>query len=138
IIYDISFEIYNRKFFAKFLNNFINQLTPFFFFLIGGSLVIYGDLSFGALVAVLAAYKDLASPWNELLIYYQAKEDARIKYEQVIEQFQPAGALDEKLLLAEPDPPGRLQGEIVASNMTLLEDDGKVVIDGVSFTLPLN
>jgi len=66
-IYDIRFEIYRRKFFVKFLNNFIAQLTPFFFYSIGGYLVIRGSLSFGALVAVLAAYKDLASPWKELL-----------------------------------------------------------------------
>ena len=58
-IYDIRFEIYQRKFFVKFLNNFIAQLTPFFFYSIGGYLVIRGNLSFGALVAVLAAYKDL-------------------------------------------------------------------------------
>src|SRR5215469_6862050 len=31
-IYDIRFEIYNRKFFVKFLNNLIGNLTPFFFY----------------------------------------------------------------------------------------------------------
>ena len=46
-IYDIRFEIYQRKFFVKFLNNFMGQLTPFFFFLIGGYLVIHGSLSRG-------------------------------------------------------------------------------------------
>jgi len=56
-IYDIRFDIYNRKFFVKFLNNLINQLTPFFFFVIGGYFVIVGELSFGALVAVLAAIR---------------------------------------------------------------------------------
>ena len=66
-IYDIRFEIFQRKFFIKFLNNFLAQLTPFFFYPIGGYLVIRGELSLGALVAVLAAYKDLASPWKELL-----------------------------------------------------------------------
>src|SRR5436853_4766320 len=54
-IYYLRFEIYNRKFFVKFLNNFLNQLTPFFFYLIGGSFVIVGELSFGALVAGIAA-----------------------------------------------------------------------------------
>ena len=73
-IYDIRFEIYKRKFFVKFLNNFIGQLTPFFFYSIGGYLVIRGNLSFGALVAVLAAYKDMASPWKELLDFYQQKK----------------------------------------------------------------
>src|SRR6267154_1442486 len=88
VIYDIRFEIYRRKFFTKFLNNFIGQLTPFFFYSLGGYLVIKGDLSFGALVAILAAYKDLASPWKELLDFYQIKENSRITYEQIVEQFQ--------------------------------------------------
>src|SRR5581483_4059897 len=97
-IYDIRFEIYRRKFFVKFLNNFIGQLTPFFFYSIGGYLVIRGNLSFGALVAVLAAYKDMASPWKELLDFYQQKETSRILYEQIVEQFQPAGLTDTELM----------------------------------------
>ena len=76
-IYDIRFEIYQRKFFVKFLNNFLMQLTPFFFFSIGGYLVIHGSLSLGALLAVLIAYKDLASPWNELLTFYQSFQDSQ-------------------------------------------------------------
>ena len=71
VIYDIRYEIFRRKFFIKFLNNFIAQITPFFFYSIGGYLVIKGDLTFGALVAILAAYKDLSAPWKELLTYYQ-------------------------------------------------------------------
>ena len=34
-IYDIRFEIYQRKFFVNFLNIFIAQLQPFFFYVIG-------------------------------------------------------------------------------------------------------
>jgi ABC-type multidrug transport system fused ATPase/permease subunit len=137
-IYDIRFEIYQRKFFVKFLNNFIAQLTPFFFYAIGGYLVIRGNLSFGALVAVLAAYKDLASPWKELLDFYQIKEDSRIKYEQIAEQFQPAGMIDARLQLAEPEELEPLTGEIVVSNLSLAEDDSSRVLDGVSFTVSLD
>ena len=63
--------------------------------MIGGYLVIKGDLTFGALVAILAAYKDLSSPWKELLTYYQRLADSKIKYDQVIEQFDPNGILPE-------------------------------------------
>lgn len=138
LIYDIRYEIYRRKFFVKFLNNFINQLTPFFFYSIGGYLVIKGSLSFGALVAVLAAYKDLASPWKELLDYYQQKEDNRIKYEQIIEQFQPEGMLDPALLTDPAEPIAALGGPIHASGLTLIEEDGKAVVEGVSFEIPLD
>jgi putative ABC transport system ATP-binding protein len=137
-IYDIRFEVYRRKFFIKFLNNFLAQLTPFFFFSIGGYLVIRGNLSFGALVAVLAAYKDLASPWKELLDFYQQKEDSRIKYAQIIEQFQPAGLADARLLLEEPESIPHLEGELSASNLSLAEDDRSRVVDAVTFNVRLD
>jgi ABC-type multidrug transport system fused ATPase/permease subunit len=137
-IYDIRFEIYKRKFFAKFLNNFIGQLTPFFFYSLGGYLVIKGDLSFGALVAILAAYKDLASPWKELLDFYQIKENSRITYEQIVEQFQPSGMTDAKLLLAEPEQVMPLTGELSVANVSLAEDDRSRVVDAVSFTVRLD
>jgi len=136
-IYWIRFEIYRRKFFIKFLNNFIDKLTPFFFFSIGGYLVIVGQLSFGALVAVLAAYKELAGPWKEMLAWYQQKEDIRIKYDQVIEQFEPHGLLNEEMLLADLSDHQVLDGEIVASNVTIAEDDGTRPLDGVSLTIPI-
>lgn len=135
-IYDIRFEIYRRKFVIKFLNNFIAQLTPFFFYALGGYLVIMGDLTLGALVAVLAAYKDLSAPWKELLAYYQRKEDARIKYEQVIEQFDLPEIMAAETQLAEPDQPMPLDGELRASNLSLVDDDGEVQFEGVSLTLP--
>jgi len=69
-LFMLRFEVYQKKFFMKFINNFITQLTPFLFYAVGGYLVINGQISLGALVAALAAYKDLSSPWKELLAYY--------------------------------------------------------------------
>lgn len=137
-VYDIRFEIYQRKFFIKFLNNFINQLTPFFFYSIGGYLVITGGLSFGALVAVLAAYKDLASPWKELLDWYQQKEDTRIKYEQVIEQFVVADLLDDRLLTADPPADARVTGALSLANIRFGEDGGAKVLEEITCDIPLD
>ena len=136
-IYDIRLEIYNRKFFVKFLNNLIGNLTPFFFFAIGGYFVIKGSLSFGALVAVLAAYKDMSSPWKELLDYYQNQQDVAIKYEQVVEQFQVADMLDKRLLLEIPERIEPFSGEVVAANLEVVDDDGIHLLEGVDFTFPL-
>jgi putative ABC transport system ATP-binding protein len=138
IIYDIRFEIYQRKFFTKFLNNFIGQLTPFFFYSIGGYLVIKGTLSFGALVAVLAAYKDLASPWNELLNFYQNNQNSTLTYDQIVEQFAPANMVDDKLLLAEPETVPHLTGELAVANLSLAGDDKSRLLDAVSFTMALD
>jgi ABC-type multidrug transport system, ATPase and permease components len=136
-IFDIRFRIYRKKFFIKFLNNFIAQLTPFFFYSIGGYLVIRGELSFGALVAVLAAYKDLSSPWKELLDWYQQKEDARIKYEQLVEQFDVPGMLDEQLQTPPEGEVPHLQGPVVASNLGYEDEGGVRLIDSVSFHFAL-
>ena len=136
-IYDIRVKIYRQKFLIKFLNNFIAQITPFFFYSIGGYLVIRGSLSFGALVAVLAAYKDLASPWKELLDYYQNKEDARVKYDLLYEMFEPPGMLDARLLSEDPPEGVTFEGELLASNLDLTEpDEGEGVFSG-ALTLKL-
>ena len=116
--FKIRYEIYNRKYFIKFLNNFLNQLTPFFFYMIGGYLVIEGSLSIGALLAVIAAYKDLAGPWKELLDYYQLVADVNVKYQTVVENFDPADIY----------PVERLVGD---ERVSL---DGDVVLNAVSFT----
>src|SRR5262249_32973960 len=63
--------------------------------------------------------------------------DSRIKYEQIVEQFQPAGMTDARLLLAEPESIPELRGEIAVANLSLAEDDRSRVVDGVSFTVPV-
>lgn len=83
-IEQIRRQIHRSKFFIKSLNNFLTALTPFFFYSIGGYLVIEGRLTLGALVAVLAAYKDFSAPLRELFRYYQTTEDVRIRYEEML------------------------------------------------------
>ena len=129
-IFNIRHEIYRRKFTIKFINNFINQLTPFFFYSIGGYLVIIGQISFGSLVAVLAAYKDMAGPWRELLVYYQLKEDSRIKYKQVIEQFQPTAMLDPQL--QDQEPSDSIRGNLELTNVGFEETSNHRLIESLS------
>jgi ABC-type bacteriocin/lantibiotic exporter with double-glycine peptidase domain len=59
------------------------NLTPFFFYTIGGYLVLDQNLSLGALVASLASYKDLAPALRELFNYYQRNQDAKLRYFEV-------------------------------------------------------
>jgi len=131
----LRLDIFRKKFFIKFLNNFLAQLTPFFFYSIGGYLVITGSMSIGALVAVLAAYKDLSAPWKELLKYYQTMEDSRIKYEQLVEQFHPAGMIDEQRIDVPPTTLQWLDGPISASNLFYEEEEGMAAVNGAFFSL---
>ena len=133
-IYRIRFDIYRKKFFIKFLNNFLAQLTPFFFYAIGGYFVIIGKLSLGALVAVLAAYKDLSAPWKELLKFYQITEDTRVKYKQIIEQFQPDHMLNPELQKTSTDI-NEISGPINVASVSYSEDEFVKPIDSVSFTI---
>ena len=137
-IYGVRERIYRKKFVIKFLNNSIQQLGPFCFYSIGGYFVIHGHLEIGTLVAAIAAHKDLAAPWKELLAYYQMQADASIKYEQVVSQFSPAGIRDPEYQMVEPDKLEPLTGELAAANLTLIDDQEASVVDGVSFRLSLN
>jgi putative ABC transport system ATP-binding protein len=110
--FKIRYVGFQLRFLIKFINNFINQLTPFFFYSIGGYLVIKGELSFGALVAVLAAYKDLAGPWKELLDFYQARADVEIKYQTVIENFDIPDLKSVELLTDDAEGAEELKGDI--------------------------
>lgn len=134
-IYGIRYDIYRRKFLIKFLNAFLGQLTPFFFFSMGGYLVIKGDLTLGALVAVLAAYKDLASPWKELLNYYQQQAAVRVKYEQVVRNFAPAKLMPEPPLKAEMDAYVGPLGDLEVANVTLVDDFDIKILDHVSLAI---
>jgi putative ABC transport system ATP-binding protein len=138
-VFWIRFDIYKKKFLIKFINNFIAQLGPFFFFTIGGYLVIKGDVTLGALVAIVGAHKEMSSPWKELLTYYQTMYDVKIKYEQTVMQFVPPGLVDERRLEADP-PEGaeaRLQGPLRVQGLTLAEEGEDPIIDGLSLELPL-
>jgi putative ABC transport system ATP-binding protein len=137
-IYNIRFDIYQKKFFIKFLNNFIAQFTPFLLLTVGGTLVIWGDLSIGSLVAVLIAYKDLSPPWKELLAHYQIAMDARIKYDQLIDQFKPANMLNEALQRNAPDGIDNLSGNFEASNVIVEADGGFNVLDGINTQIALD
>ena len=139
-IYDIRYEIFRRKFFIKFLNNFLAQLTPFFFYSIGGYLIIEGRLSFGAMVAVLAAYKDMSAPWKELLAYYQQQADSRIKYDQVVRQFDPPGMIEERLQVKEQEPLPALgpESRIAFENAAYAEDEISQPVRGATFSLGLD
>ncbi len=136
-IYDIRFLIYRKKFVIKFLNNFLAQMTPFFFYSIGGYLVIRGNLSFGALVAVLAAYKDLSSPWKDLLSYYQGMENARIKYQQLAEQFRPNGMLEPSQQGGSPAVKPLLNVPLTGNFLKLDGDNAITILDGATFQMNL-
>ncbi|PKH06090.1 ABC transporter transmembrane domain-containing protein [Moritella sp. Urea-trap-13] len=135
-LFGIRFEIYQKKFFMKFLNNFINQLTPFFFYSVGGYLAIQGEITVGALVAALAAYKDLSSPWKELLAYYNQTQDMALRWEVVTERFSSKTLVNDALFDGEPDTKTCLNGDIELKNVTVRDEDGHAILEDINLTIP--
>ena len=133
-LFAIRFEIFQKKFFMKFLNNFIGQLTPFFFYSIGGYLTIQGEVTVGALVAALAAYKDLSSPWKELLAYYNQSADMSLRWETIMERFAPDGMVNRALFDGEPKEMPSLDGDVVLSNIRVQDADGNMVLEDIDVT----
>jgi putative ABC transport system ATP-binding protein len=137
-IFKIRFDLYNKKFVAKFWNNILSQSTPFAIYLLGGYFAITGKMDVGAVVGVLLAYKDLPSPIKELIDWDQQRQDVQIKYEQVIDQFQPEGMMPPELQALPDGPPPPLGNELVLSGVTITEDGRVKQLDAVSLVVPTN
>ncbi|MEM7089659.1 MAG: ABC transporter transmembrane domain-containing protein [Pseudomonadota bacterium] len=135
-LFEIRFKIYNKKFFMKFLNNLITQITPFLFYSVGGYLAITGEVTVGALVAALGAYKDLSGPWKELLAYYNQVQDMSLRWEVVTERFAPANMVPEDLFVGEPETVPHLAGDIELRNVTVRDGDGKTILEDLDLTIP--
>ncbi len=135
-LYDLRLEIYKKKFFMKFLNNFITNLTPFFFYSVGGLLVLEGEVSLGALVAALAAYKDLASPWKELLAYYNQTQDMSLRWDVIRERFAPSGMVEASLMEGEPEKISHLTGDVKLQDVSVRDADGNLVLEELNAVFP--
>lgn len=130
-LFDIRYALYKRKFAVKFLNNLLAQVTPFFFYSIGGYFALMGRLDIGQLVAVIGAYRDLPPPIKELIDWDQQRNDVSIKYDQVISQFNS----DDTLVLDEDAAVAPLPatGEIQVEALQLLDNRGQPLLTPLSF-----
>lgn len=136
-LFDLRFRIYKWKFMVKFLNNLLSQITPFFFYAVGGYFALQGKLDIGQLVAVIAAYRELPPPLKELIDWDQQRLDVQIKYDQIIQQFLP-----ERLIPVELTDPTRgqdapLAGPLEFKNLRVVDPHGSTIIDNMSLTAPL-
>lgn len=135
--YELNVQISSARYFVNILNQFFSQLTPFFFLLIGGYLVIQGEFSLGSLVAVLAAHKDMYAPWKDLIDYYQKAQDARVKYDQLFEFFQHPSLLPVSILHS--DIPENLNDyrRIAFNDVSTVDDSGLSRLEKASLRLTL-
>jgi len=86
-LFFIRFELYQRKFIVKFINNLLIQMLAIFFYAVGGYLAITGVLDIGQLLGVIVAYKDLPAPVRGLIDQDQKRLTVEVRYKQIVEQF---------------------------------------------------
>ncbi len=131
-IFSIRYDLYRWKFLVKFINNFLAQITPFFFYILGGYFVLLGRLDLGQLVAVIAAYKDLPGPLKELIDWDQARQDMQVKYAQVCQQFNVEPLINHDIQAIPPQPVEALSSAIVINNLSLNDASGARLLDHVT------
>ncbi|MFT7576907.1 MAG: putative ABC transport system ATP-binding protein [Alphaproteobacteria bacterium] len=134
-LFTIRADLYKRKFAVKYLNNILAQVTPFFFYSIGGYLALRGSLDLGQLVAVIGAYRDLPPPIKELIDWDQRRADVTIKYEQVISQFSGRELLPDESDVAD-DKPVPNDAPLIIRDLTVLDQRGTAQIAGASLSVP--
>jgi ABC-type multidrug transport system fused ATPase/permease subunit len=138
-IFKVRLKIYNLKYLVKWINNFLEKFGVFVLLLIGGWLIIHRPDQFdvGGLVAFLQAYNQLNEPWRELINYFQGKENARVKYEQVIVSFDPPG-LRPAFPLEErpPEVMPELTGAYDLRGASVVLDGTTRALDGIRLTTP--
>ncbi|MFP4389173.1 MAG: ABC transporter ATP-binding protein, partial [Desulfococcaceae bacterium] len=117
---------------VKVTNNLFNNLSPFFIFILGGYLAIQGKLELGALVAFLSAQEKLYDPWKELLDFYQAYQDAAVRYRRTMEYFD-----EESEITLEPADRDayELDGDVEVQDLNFFTDSGIQLLERVSFSL---
>lgn len=133
-LFKIRADLYKRKFSVKYLNTILAQITPFFFYSIGGYLALRGSLDLGQLVAVIAAYRDLPPPIKELIDWDQRRADVTIKYEQIISQFSGHELLPDDNSSAALEPI-RADAPITVSDLSVVDQRSTALITGVSLTI---
>lgn len=72
---------------VKVLNNLFVGLGPVIVFVLGGYLMIQGQIELGAIVAFLSAQEKLYDPWKELIDFYQVYQDATVRYSKSMSMF---------------------------------------------------
>lgn len=132
-IFFIRFELYQRKYFVKYLNNMLAQVTPFLYYLVGGLLALSGLFDTGSLLAAINAYKDLPGPIKDMIDWDQQRQDVQIKYEQVIEQFSVDNVLAANIHTLEKTQP-LVPATLTAQHLAYHYDNAKI-LDGVSFSV---
>lgn len=137
-LFFIRFELFQRKFMVKFINNFLIQFLAFFFYAVGGYLAIKGTLDIGQLIGVIVAYKDLPAPVRGLIDQDQKRLTVEVRYAQIIEQFDGGNLREAKYQeLPKGEIPHITKGYEI-NRLSVIDDTGSKLIENASTEIKVN
>lgn len=136
-LYFIRFELFQRKFTVKFINNMLIQFLAFIFYAAGGYMAIRGTLDIGQLVAVIAAYKDLPDPIRGLIDYDQQRLVVDVRYQQIVEQFAADDLQDEEVQKPSEGPVPYFQQGFDVYNLQVVDESGSKLIERATAKIAL-
>ncbi|MGI9401239.1 MAG: ABC transporter transmembrane domain-containing protein [Rhizobiaceae bacterium] len=128
-LFFIRFELFQRKFTVKFINNMLIQFLAFIFYAAGGYMAIRGTLDIGQLVAVIAAYKDLPDPIRGLIDYDQQRLVVDVRYQQIVEQFAADDLQEEEVQKPAEEPVPHFKQGFDAYNVQVVDESGSKLIE---------
>lgn len=131
-LFFIRFELFQRKFMVKFINNFLIQFLAFFFYAVGGYLAIKGTLDIGQLIGVIVAYKDLPAPVRGLIDHDQKRLTVEVRYAQIIEQFSIGKLRDPKLQEIPKGEIPHIKKGYEINRLSVVDDTGSKLLDSIS------
>ncbi len=125
-------QLFLIKYAIKMINNLFQNAGPFLLFILGGYLTIQGDFSLGALIACLSAYGKVYDPWKEIIEFYQAHQDAVVRYNRVMETFN----LEPEFLMSPPDRSVfTVKGHISVRHLNFATPNHVKLLHDISFDL---
>jgi ABC-type bacteriocin/lantibiotic exporter with double-glycine peptidase domain len=117
---------------VKATNNLFVSLGPVLVFIIGGYLMMQGEMELGSLVAFLSAQEKLYDPWKELIEFYQAYQDASIRYKKVMQAFEGKTEFE---LDQGVEAPARIGGKIEVQNLEFVTAEGISLLSQINLEI---
>lgn len=134
-LFFIRFDLYQRKFAVKFINNFLLLFLQFLFYALGGYFAIRGTLDVGQLVAVIAAFKDLPGPVRGLINWDQRRLVVEARYSQIVEQFTVDDMMDASIQRLPDGPVGRITNGYKLSGTEIVDETGSTLLERTNVEL---
>ena len=119
------------KFAVKTTNNLFLGLGPVLVFLVGGYLMMQGELELGALVAFLSGQEKLYDPSRELTRFYQVYQDAAVRYKKLQQAFDDTT----EFTLDRESEPVEIGRRIEVQNLDFTTVEGIKLLNQISLTI---